>query len=275
MEEFIFNCHTHIGDAFISLGKRKWTVEELVAPPDGFKYRLMRESRKEIIVKGMKKAVSVMKKSGITHFCDFREGGVEGINLLREVVRDREGISAVILGRPSELDYSRTEMDEILEIADGIGLSSISDWEYDELKKVAVHTHKRKKLFAIHASEAFREDIDAVLGLKPSFLVHMSSASNSDIELVADEGVPVVVCPRSNAFFSIRPNIEGMIGYGIPLLLGTDNAMITSPDITEEVEYLLKYFDVSREQAMEMITINPRKCLNVSADIHQSDGKDC
>jgi len=271
--EIVVNSHTHIGDAFIDLDKRAWTVEELVAPPYGLKHRLMREASEKEILGGMRKAISVMEGCGTTHFCDFREGGIEGIKILKKAMEGSD-LRAIILGRPVELRYESKEVNEILKISDGIGLSSISDWDYEELRKVAVHVNKKKKIFAIHASEAFREDIDAILDLKPSFLIHMSSASRDDLEIVADAGVPVVVCPRSNAFFGIRPDIESMLECGIPLLLGTDNAMISPPDIMQEMEYLLKNFDISREQAAEMVTSNPRKCLNVSLDIQQSDGKD-
>lgn len=270
--EIIVNSHTHIGDAFITLDKKTWTVEELVAPPHGLKHEMMRKASEKEILEGMKKAISVMEKCGTTHFFDFREGGVGGIKILKKAMEGSK-LNAVILGRPVELRYDSKEINEILKISDGIGLSSISDWDYEELKKVAAHVNKKKKMFAIHASEAFREDINAILDLKPSLLIHMSSASRDDLEIVADAGVPVAVCPRSNAFFGIRPDIESMLGCGISLLLGTDNAMIAPPDIMQEMEYLLKNFDVSREQALAMITANPRKCLNVGLHIQQSDGK--
>jgi len=270
--EIVVNSHTHIGDAFIDLGKKAWGLEELVAPPHGFKHEMMRKASEGKILEGMRKAISVMEGCGTTHFCDFREGGVEGIKILKKAM-EGSGLSAIILGRPVELRYDSNEINEILKLSEGIGLSSISDWDYDELKKVASHTIKKKKIFAIHASEAFREDIDAILDLKPSFLIHMSNASRGDMEIVADAGVPVVVCPRSNAFFGIRPDIEGMLECGISLLLGTDNAMIAPPDIVQEMEYLIKNFDISKEQAVAMVTSNPRKCLNVGLDIQQSDGK--
>jgi len=270
--EIVVNSHTHIGDAFIDLGKTAWGLEALVAPPHGFKHEMMRKASEGKILEGMRKAISVMEGCGTTHFCDFREGGVEGIKILKKAM-EGSGLSAIILGRPVELRYDSNEINEILKLSEGIGLSSISDWDYDELKKVASHTIKKKKIFAIHASEAFREDIDAILDLKPSFLIHMSNASRGDMEIVADAGVPVVVCPRSNAFFGIRPDIEGMLECGISLLLGTDNAMIAPPDIVQEMEYLIKNFDISKEQAVAMVTSNPRKCLNVGLDIQQSDGK--
>lgn len=269
--EILVNSHTHIGDAFIDIGDKNWKLDELVAPPHGFKHEMMRKASEGEIIEGMKKAISVMERCGTTHFIDFREGGVEGIKILKKAMEGSR-LNAIILGRPLELRYDSEEVNGILRISDGIGVSSISDWDYEELKKVADHVNKKKKIFAIHASEAFREDIDAVLDLKPSFLIHMSSASRDDIEIVADENIPLVVCPRSNAFFGIRPDIESMLSNGISLLLGTDNAMISPPDIVEEMKFLMENFDVSREQVGEMVTANPRKCLNVSLGIQQSDG---
>ena len=38
---------------------------------------------------------------------------------------------------------------------------------------MAGKAHEQGKLVALHASEAAREDIDAVLDLRPDFLVHM------------------------------------------------------------------------------------------------------
>src|SRR5207249_9142245 len=56
-----------------------------------------------------------------------------------------------------------------------------------------------------------REEIDAVLDLSPAFLVHMLHATDADLERCADAHVPIVVCPRSNAFFGMTPDIPGML----------------------------------------------------------------
>lgn len=257
----IFNCHTHIGDAFIHIDReRRWSVEELVAPPNGLKHLLLEKADEEEIMEGMKGAIKIMKECGITHFCDFREGGIKGINMLKKILND---IDAIILGRPLHHFYDKKEMDEILKISDGIGVSSISDWDFYELRKVADHVNKKKKIFALHASEAVREDINKILDLKPTFLVHMSRANDSDLELIANEGIPVVICPRSNAFFGIKTKVKEMKKKGVKLMLGTDNAMITPPNIIEEMVYLAKNFNIDLEDAWKMITKIPEETFKL------------
>ena len=41
-------------------------------------------------------------------------------------------------------------------------------------------------------------------------LVHMIKASESDFVRVKNEGISVVVCPRSNAFFGLKPDYDLM-----------------------------------------------------------------
>ena len=62
------------------------------------------------------------------------------------------------------------EVEAILKIADGIGASALSDWDADDLRSLAGMAKAKGKLFALHASEAVREDIATILALKPDFL---------------------------------------------------------------------------------------------------------
>ncbi len=272
MADVCCNCHTHLGDAFISLPRGDWTVEQLVAPPDGYKHRRLRDASRDEVIEGMQRALRVMRDGGATHFVDFREGGLEGIRLLDEAVRQVDDMTAIIMARPREQCYDKKEMDMLLERADGIGVSSAADWPSDELRQVAAHVHRCDGLFALHASEGVREKIHAVLGLQPSFLVHLCRATDDDLRAVADEGVPVVVCPRANAFFGLRPPIERMLELDVPVMLGTDNAMLVSPDIREETACLRQHFAVSREDVAAMTAARPRKYLNVGGNIHQRAG---
>ena len=100
-----------------------------------------------------------MSAAGTSCFCDFREGGFLGIYQIRKALK-HYSINSVILSRPSQMTYDKQEVDRLLENSDGIGLSSISDWEHSEIEKLASHVRKKKKLFALHASEVEREDID-------------------------------------------------------------------------------------------------------------------
>ena len=263
------NAHTHIGDSFIgekSIDLPK-NVEELVAPPNGLKHKLLREASNKDIIGGMEKSINIMIKNGSRYFCDFRENGLKGIDLLKASLKNKN-ISCLIFSRPQNLRYETKEVDLLLKESNGFGISSISDWDYSELKKVALHVKRKNKLFAIHASECFREDIDLILDLKPDFLVHMVFASESDLVRVADTGIPIVVCPRSNAFFGLKPNVELMKKVGVNILIGTDNAMLNSPSILDEIIFFNKMFKgFSTEELLYKVTFASRKALNLDYDI--------
>lgn len=263
------NSHTHIGDSFIREKNVKLSrnIDEMVAPPDGLKHRLLKNTSEEEIIDGMKKSVDVMIKSGTKFFCDFRENGITGFNQLKSALNG-ENISSIILSRPDYLVYNKNEVEVLLDNSEGIGVSSISDWDYTELVKIARHTKRKKKIFALHASEQFREDIDLVLDLKPDFLVHMIKAEESDLLLVKENNIPIVLCPRSNSFFGLKPDFKILKKTGVELLLGTDNAMLNKPNILDELKYLKKNTSVfSDEELLTMITYSPRKVLNPSPSI--------
>jgi len=258
------NAHTHIGDSFvkyrnIDLPKK---LEELVEPPDGLKFRLLKEASEEEIIEGMKKSIDTMQKSGTKHFYDFREGGIMGVCQLKAALEHWE-TSASILSRPEKLCYDTNEINLLLKNSDGIGLSSISDWDYSELEKIAKDTRKKNKIFAIHASERIREDIDLILDLKPDFLVHMIKASRSDLQIVKDNNIPIVVCSRSNKFFGLKADLELFKKSGVKLILGTDNAMINSVNMLDEIDFIKRNYNCfNTEELLDMATYGSRKALN-------------
>ena len=265
----LVNAHTHIGDSFIRKRNLKLprNVEDLVAPPDGLKHRLLKETSDQEIIGGMRKSIDEMTKTGISYFCDFRENGLQGINHLKKAL-EKTNISPVILSRPNQLTYNKDEIDLLLKNSQGIGLSSITDWEYSEIEKIAKHTKKRKKTFAIHASERIREDIELILDLKPDFLVHMVKATESDLIRAKDADIPIAVCPRSNAFFGLKPNIKMMKKIGIDIMIGTDNAMLNAPSVLDEIGYIQSLStEFTKWELLQMITYIPRKALNLDVDI--------
>jgi cytosine/adenosine deaminase-related metal-dependent hydrolase len=268
------NSHTHIGDAFLS-DVAEGTLEELVAPPDGLKHRMLRMASSGEIIRGMKLALNEMLYSGTDSFCDFREGSVKGVLQLTTAL-DKTPITSMILGRPQNLEYSKDEVERILKRTDGIGISSISDWDYSEVEKLAKHVKEKEKIFSLHASERTREDVDKVLDLKPDFLVHMTKGSNSDLERVSDNDAPIVVCPRSNAFFGTLPNVPAMLEKNITVLLGTDNAMINRPSMFREMEFAYKiskiYGKIDPLKILKMATSNIKKVLNHTDDIDITEG---
>ncbi|UCF49947.1 MAG: amidohydrolase family protein [Thermoplasmatales archaeon] len=265
----IVNSHTHIGDSFIKQKKIKLpkNVEKLVAPPEGLKHKLLRKASDNDIIKGMEKSIDMMIKNGTKYFCDFRENGILGINQLKTALHLLK-IKCLILSRPNSLEYDKKELDLLLKDSNGIALSSISDWDYSELKKVVKDTKDKKKIFALHASEIIRENIDDILDLKPNFLVHMIKASESDLTRVKEMNIPIVICPRANSFFGLRPDYKLLKKVKNDILIGTDNAMINSPIILEEIKYIrsvTKEFSILN--LLYIVTYNARKALNLDCDI--------
>src|SRR3989454_2525479 len=232
------NAHTHVADAIVR-EELTGSLEEIVAPPHGLKHRILASAKDEDVVDGMRGMVQVMARTGVARFWDFREGGLPGVRLLLRAALGGPVVPTV-LGRPARIEYHREEVDAILRVADGIGISSALDWPRDEVSKLAAHARHAGKAFAVHCSERVREDIDDVLDLKPAFLVHMLEATDADLERTADAGIPVVSCPRSNVFFGKVPDLPRFLRHGLTVHLGTDNAMVNSPSILREMEFAYK-----------------------------------
>lgn len=269
------NCHTHIGDAIAHGRKFDGDIESLVAPPNGLKFKILRENTSEDLIKAMNKAIIHMLNTGTGSFIDFREGGLTGVTQLQKAANVLP-INNLIMGRPGGLNYSNDEIVSLLEKVTGIGISSITDWDYSELEKISHTTKQHGKLFALHASERIPEDLDKILNLKPDFLVHMTCGTDSDFETLAELEIPVVVCPRSRIFFNNIPNIAKMLNKGVTIVMGSDNAMFNSPNLFEELrigfDLANKFGPVKPETMLEMITINTKKVLNPKYHISLAPG---
>lgn len=232
------NVHTHCGDYGLDV-KPGMTLEELVAPPDGLKHRYLAELTDDCLKDNISRFDGASASYGSASFIDFREGGVEGCRMLRACSKD-----AVILGRPVSKEYDPQEIHDILEVADGIGLPSISDMPMSYIESVADDVRRERKIFSIHASERVREDIDSILSLDPAFVVHMCEATDGDLAKCAEAEVPIAVCPTSNGYFGKQSPVGRMIDNGVDIGLGTDNGMLCEPDLVSEASKLSKILTI-------------------------------
>ena len=264
------NCHTHLGDAFIEVPENA-TVEELVAPPDGLKHRMLAQVDRSKQVSAMAGAARLMASTGVRRFIDFREGGVEGSKILLDAV-EGTGTSPVIFGRPKG-EYGPQEMDSLLELVHGIGLSAISDRPFGELREISSHVKGTGKALGFHASEARQEPMDKILDLEPDLLVHMIKADYRDLKACADANIPIVVCPTANSYFGLKPPVRRMLDAGITVCLGTDNAMLASPDIFREMRFLKANFDLGPEEILRIVFENGGKVLNSLPGLWAADGE--
>jgi cytosine/adenosine deaminase-related metal-dependent hydrolase len=251
------NGHTHIGDSFIT-EEPSGTLPEIVGP-GGFKHRHLANASKNLITAGIKASNRFMERSGTLAYFDFRENGIEGIKLINGI--KTRYIKPVVLGRP----FKNDSMETILDNSKGCALSSISDLEYEEAIRASAATKKSNKIFALHFSENIREDIDKVLQLKPDFLVHGIEASENDLNKISSEGIPLVITPRSNIFYGKRPDYGKLLRAGVTIMLGTDNAFITEPDMFAEMDFLYRYQKfstyISPEEILRFSIENPRKFM--------------
>ena len=230
------NGHTHLGDAVSVREPPPGPVARLVAAPGGYKFRLLASASPAAKRTAIRRALDRMRRSGVAATIDFREEGRAGVDLLRAAARGA-GVRVVALGRPLARPVDRAELDDLLRVADGIGLSSARDEREIDRRAIAAACRSVGKPFALHASEAVREPPDRFLDPRPDLLVHLAKATHDDLRAVADARISVAVCPRSNALFGRQPDLAAMERIGIRLLLGTDNAMFQAPSIWRELEF--------------------------------------
>jgi len=78
------NCHTHIGDSIAKDITLNSSVDNRVHPVSGIKSKILKETDPKHLKNFMKNSCYSMLNKGITTFVDFREGGLEGIMMLKE-----------------------------------------------------------------------------------------------------------------------------------------------------------------------------------------------
>ena len=269
------NSHTHIGDSVCkdpSLGRCVGPgvirdLDSLVRPPNGLKHQILRRTPYQELVESMRATILDMITTGTCAFADFREGGVVGVLALKEAIGDL-GIGSLAFGRPDKPDAKITdvlsEVDRVLRKADGIGISGVNDMDFEVVREIVKYTKEQKRLFAIHAGEKDRTDIEEALSLKPDMLIHMTHANKSDISMMVDADVPVVVCPRSNFVTGVgMAPICDMMEAGIKVGVGTDNVMLNSTNMFAEMEILSKIFGLDDRQVFMMCALNGSQILGL------------
>lgn len=233
------NAHTHLGDRVArgEIDTDEVSIEEAVAPPDGAKHRILRSTPTNALIEGMRRALKEAYARGVHRVIDFREGGPEGARALREAAQGLP-VDVTVLGRPSAAEVWEEEKGLLVDLVDGIGISGLEDQPLEFSRRQAAWAREHDKRLALHLSEARREDTEDALSLEPELLVHCTACNGEDIQQIAQAGVPVAACPRSNALFGNRPPLEELIEANVPVGFGTDNAMFHEPDVFAEAAYV-------------------------------------
>jgi len=286
----LINSHVHIGDSVAKDVGDGEPIEKIVKPPNGIKHRILEETSHEEMRNSMRNSMKEMLQTGTTTFVDFREGGIEGIEILEDA-SENIPIRKIVLGRHHAFHESRNLSEikraakEILNHCDGIGLSGFGEIK-DDVAGVIVETcDEMDKLSAIHVAEYLKlqkeslkingkTEIQRAIDAGFNLLIHMTEPLDNDIESVVKSGSTVVSCPRSNGALSVGiPPLKNMMDNGVNVALGTDNLMFNSPNMVSEMEYALKvtrgfyktYIDPL--EIFKMATVNPAQALGLSTGV--------
>jgi len=291
------NSHTHIGDSIAKDIGIDSDVEEKIHPVSGFKQKILKNSDKSHLASFVKNSCISMIRKGITSFIDFREGGIEGINLLKNAVSNIP-IRPIILGRIEYYQDSKSiknnasipeprklDLKNLLTNCDGLGISGPNEFSDSALKYFAT----TKKIRAIHSAETEesnklsqktygKTETQRALLSKPNFLVHMTCASKKDLATVTKNKINIVICPRANGSLAEGiPDVNLMLDAGCNIAIGTDNIMINSPDMFREMDYLWKVSMGTKKKRLEpknilkMATTNASNLLGGKVGIIQND----
>ena len=247
------NSHVHLGDsagadlgAYLSIGER--------VAKSGVKYEAHNHPD---AVDAIAASLDLMRQGGTTAFCDFREGGVEGIGLLKSV----QNMPGRILGRP-------LDDEDIFNYCDGLGISTIKEYSGEKLEKML--ENRGGKLVAIHAGEA-RDDVLDAMKIDPDFVVHLTNAGPQSLREVFERKIPIVLCPRANASFGVGlPDLKAIFESDCLIGLGTDNVMANPPNMLREMEFTWKLYrglykdpGFDARMVLRAATVNGRRILGL------------
>ena len=243
------NCHTHLGDTLArNEMPRNLSLSELVGP-NGWKHKwLAKNDQRTSAIAGVKEIIN----SGTGLVMDFREGGKEGLDVFDDIEYPGK---LILLGRP--LNNEKLP-------GSNAGISSLIDVK--NATEIAAAARSNNGLVGIHHSENEREEIQPLLDLKPDFAVHMCHATESDLKKIKDNEISVVVCPRSNHYFGNKPPLEKMIELGIDIGFGTDNGMLCTVNMMDEIHFIRAQYD-----SLDLKTILSIACFGLN-DIFNKDG---
>ena len=269
----LINSHMHVGDSFAKeVGFNKELIE-VVAPPNGIKHKLLKQTSKDVKIKGIQKAVLEMLSNGITTFIDFRENGIDGLTLLKKALKESQ-MNYLALGRFN----NENDIDSVYDLANGIGLVSYKHVSKAMREKLKSKKAKNNKIIACHCAENVRNDALITEMFKDKLIdviVHGTKFNKNDLELLKKNNLSLILCPRCNGYFGVGfPPIIEILKLQIPISLGTDNMMANSTDLFEEMRYLHgisrvmdKTVELDARKLLKMITINAARNFKLGDEI--------
>ncbi len=288
------NAHTHIGDSIIKDEGDGLSLDEVVKPPRGIKHLALESASDDELIEAMKDSMWDMYNLGISHFMDYREGGLDGVKLIKEASKDIP-ITPIILGRDSSFygedpDYHQVKVAirKLLKHADGIGLSGFGEIDTTVAEIICEKCEAAGKISSIHIAESESNQyvsLEKTSKTEPqrafeagfNQVVHMTNPKNDDINQLSKSNSSLAICPRSNGALSVGiiPLFE-VLKTGVKPLIGSDNIMINRPNLFREMEFTLKIMKgfsknyIAPVEVLKMATTNVCITDSLSEKINKS-----
>ena len=288
------NAHTHIGDSIIKDEGDGLSLDEVVKPPHGIKHLALESASDDELIEAMRESMWDMHNLGISHFIDYREGGLEGVKLLKEASKNIP-ITPIILGRDSSFygedpNYHQVKVAirKLLKHADGIGLSGFGEIDTTVAEIICEKCEAAGKISSIHVAENENNQyvsLEKTSKTEPqrafeagfNQVVHMTNPKNDDINLLSKSNSSLTICPRSNGALSVGiiPLFE-VLKTGVNPLIGSDNIMINRPNLFREMEFTLKIMKgfsknyIAPVEVLKMATTNVCVDSSLSSKINKS-----
>jgi formimidoylglutamate deiminase len=156
----------------------------------------------------------------------------------------------------------------------GVAPHSVRACPPDWLEEIARYAERERLVLHVHASEQPREVEECLAehGLRPiellartgclgprTTIVHATHATESELDLVAQAGTRICICPTTEANLGDGfPPLEGMLARGIELCIGSDsNVRIDSLEELRELE------GIARRQLFRRNVISPGDLLRI------------
>jgi len=215
-----FNAHIHILDSSSNTEPPRDLLSAVGC--NGFKWKIL----ENIDWNYYRRTLEFMKKTGTGYYVEFHESQYAD---RAKQISSEMGMVGIILGR-------------VKSFPDGVGWSTSLG-----------EPPKTEGILGLHHSEGYHEDIEIALSYRPHHLVHMNHATKEDLKICIEENVPIVVTPRSYLYFSLPIRIREFVDMGAILMLGTDNCMVSSPDMRVEAEIFWKLSGIRVEEVLKYL----------------------
>ncbi len=263
----LVNSHIHLGDSAIP---ERWvdkSLSEIVDPKIGLKIKELEKLSKDEIIRSMAETLEKMMLWGTSVAADFREQGIKGVRMGLEASRRSMFKGYLPFGRFS----SENGLLKLVELSHGLGLPE-PDYPNEELaRKGARLFNGLGKPVATHVAEVNGpEELFKAFELNPSFVIHGINLELEHFEEMRSRGVALAITPRANMWFGMEPKVDLALEAGVTLLLGTDNAAWTRPDLWRELEFTAlllrrrgKWNEEVAREILKAATVNAQEPLKV------------